>query len=70
MKSKLDFRSEKQARDHAIALRKIWIDRGKKNTRRADTMTREEIEGEWANSRRTLGSGPFNFKVLSHKNLI
>jgi len=25
MKSKLDFRTEKQARDHAIALRKIWI---------------------------------------------
>jgi len=33
MKSKLDFRTEKQARDHAIALCKIWIDRqrGKKN---------------------------------------
>jgi len=32
MKSKLDFRTEKQARDHAIALCKIWIDlqRGKK----------------------------------------
>jgi len=34
MKSKLDFRTEKQARDHAIALCKIWIDRqrGKKNS--------------------------------------
>src|SRR5215472_6659317 len=33
MKSKLDFRTEKQAREHAIALCKIWIDRqrGKKN---------------------------------------
>jgi len=32
MKSKLDFATEKQARDHAIALCKIWIDRqrGKK----------------------------------------
>jgi len=27
MKSKLDFQTEKQARDHAIALCKIWIDR-------------------------------------------
>jgi len=31
MKSKLDFNTEKQARDYAIALCKIWIDRGKKN---------------------------------------
>ena len=33
MKSKLDFSTEKQARDHAIALCKIWRDRqrGKKN---------------------------------------
>jgi len=33
MKSKMDFRTEKQARDHAIGLCKIWIDRqrGKKN---------------------------------------
>jgi hypothetical protein len=34
MKSKLDFRTEKQARDHAIALCKIWIERqrGRKNS--------------------------------------
>jgi len=30
MKSKSDFPTEKQARDYAIALCKIWIDRGKK----------------------------------------
>jgi len=28
MKSELDFPTEKKARDHAIALCKIWIDRG------------------------------------------
>jgi len=34
MKSKLDFGTEKQAREHAIALCKIWIDRqrGKKSS--------------------------------------
>jgi hypothetical protein len=30
MKSKSDFPTEKQARDYAISLGKIWIDRGKK----------------------------------------
>jgi len=33
MKSKLAFRTEKQARDHAIALCKIWIDRKREKTK-------------------------------------
>jgi len=33
MKSKLDFRTEKRARDHAIALCKIWIDRQREKTK-------------------------------------
>jgi len=33
MKSKLDFRTEKQAREHAIALCKIWIDRQRGKTK-------------------------------------
>ena len=40
MKNKLDFGMEKQARDHAIALCKIWIDRQKEEKRLVELRSR------------------------------